>query len=125
MNRFLFTLPLAAAGLFITATSVIALDEKPKARNAGRAPGERLKVMTEKLGLTEEQQGKIKAILEATAPKAKELRADTALSKEDKRAKMMELRKGEIAEIRAVLTPEQQEKMKEMRAARRGAKSAK
>ena len=125
MNRFQFILPLAAAGFLVTATSVFAEDEKPKARNAGHAPGERLKMMTEKLGLTEEQQGKLKAIFEKNMPKAKALREDSTLSKEDRRAKMIELRKGEADEIRAVLTPEQQEKLKEMRAARRGAKAAK
>ena len=124
MNRFLFALPLAAAGLIVTATSAFAENKKPKAARAGHTPGERLKAMTENLGLTEEQQGKLKAIFEQNRPKAKELRADTALSKEDKRAKMIELRKAEIQEIRAVLTPEQQEKMKEMRAARKGPKAA-
>ena len=114
MKRFPFILTIAAAALLAVSTSVFAEDEKPKAP-AGRAPGERLKMMTEKLGLTEEQQGKIKDIFAANMPKVKALREDTALSQEDKRAKMMELRKAEAQEIRAVLTPEQQEKMKEMR----------
>ena len=124
MKRFPFILTIAAAALLAVSTSVFAEDEKPKAP-AGRAPGERLKMMTEKLGLTEEQQGKIKAIIEKNMPKAKELREDTALSQEDKRAKMQELRKAEVEEIRAVLTPEQQEKMKELRQAGKGAKPAK
>ncbi len=117
MKRFLFTIPVAITALISTSTSVFAEDEKPKApdRPAARAPGERLKMLTEKLGLTEEQQGKIKEIFAKNAPKAKALREDAALSQEDKRAKMMELRKAEAEEIRAVLTPEQQEKMKALR----------
>ena len=114
MKRIPFTLTIAATALLAASTCVFAEDEKPKAPG-GRAPGERLKTLTEKLGLTEEQQAKIKDIFAKTAPKAKALREDTALSQEDKRAKMMELRKAEAEEIRAVLTPEQQEKMKEMR----------
>ena len=127
MNRFLFTIPVALAAILATSASVLAEDEKPKApdRPAARAPGERLKVLTEKLGLTEEQQGKIKEIFEKNVPKAKALREDAALSQEDKRAKMMELRKAEAEEIRAVLTPEQQEKMKELRKEGKGAKAAK
>ena len=121
MNRFLFTIPVALTALIATSASVLAQDEKPKAP-AARGPGERLKTLTEKLGLTEEQQGKIKAIFEKNAPKAKELREDAALSKEDKRAKLAELRKGEAEEIRAVLTPEQQEKMKALRKEGRPAK---
>ena len=56
------------------------------------------------------------------APKFKELRADTALAQEEKRKKMMEIRKAEMEEVRALLTPEQQEKMKGMRAAAKPAK---
>ena len=124
MNRYLFTIPVALAALIATSASVFAEDEKPKApeRPAARAPGERLKMLTEKLGLTEEQQGKIKEIFAKNMPKAKEVREDAALSQEDKRAKMMELRKAEAEEIRAVLTPEQQEKMKALRKEGRPAK---
>ena len=123
MNRLLFTIPVAITALIATSVSVFAEDEKPKAeRPAARGAGERLKTMTEKLGLTEEQQGKIKEIFAKNAPKAKELRDDAALSQEDKRAKMMELRKAEAEEIRAVLTPEQQEKMKALRKEGKAAK---
>ena len=128
MNRLLFTLPVAASALFAASISVFAEDEKPKAPETPAAkggPGERLKVMSEKLGLTEDQKEKVKAIFEKNMPKLKELRADTALSQEDKRAKMMEIRKAEAQEIRALLTPEQQEKMKEMRAAAKGPKAGK
>ena len=117
MNRFLFTIPVAITALIATSTSIFAEDEKPKAERpaSARGPAERLKTLTEKLGLSEEQQGKIKTIFATNAPKAKALREDAALSQEDKRAKMGELRKAEAEEIRAVLTPEQQEKMKAMR----------
>ena len=126
MNRFLFTIPVAFAAILATSASVFAEEEKPKPeRPAARGAAERLKTMTEKLGLTEEQQGKIREIFAKTAPKAKALREDTALSEEDKRAKMMELRKGEAEEIRAVLTPEQQEKMKALRKEGKAGKAAK
>ena len=115
MNKLLFTIPVAITALIATSVSVFAEDEKPKAEGPARGAGERLKTLTEKLGLTEEQQGKIKEIFAKNVPKAKALREDTALSQEDKRAKMMELRKAEAEEIRAVLTPEQQEKMKALR----------
>lgn len=127
MNRFLFTIPVAAA-LFATSITAFAADEKPTAPEtapAKRGPGDRLKEMTEKLGLTEEQQGKLKEVFAKYAPKAKEVRTDAALSQEDKRAKMAEIRKSETEEIRALLTPEQQGKMKEMRAAGKGKKAEK
>ncbi len=104
--------------------------EKPAAKPDGerRAPGgpgaqggrmnpeERLKMMTEKLGLTQEQQDKIKAIMEKNAPQFRELMAKGRenLTDADKE-KMKELMKSQMEEIAAVLTPEQREKMKELR----------
>jgi Spy/CpxP family protein refolding chaperone len=79
-------------------------------------PEERLKMMTEKLGLTQDQQDKIKAIQEKNAPQFKELMAKGRenLTDADKE-KARELMKSQMEEIGAVLTPEQREKMKEMR----------
>lgn len=81
-----------------------------------RGPGERLKIMTEKLGLTQEQQDKIKAIQEKNGPELRELMAKGRdnLSEADK-TKVRELMKTQAEEIGAVLTPEQREKMKELR----------
>ena len=79
-------------------------------------PEARLKFLTEKLGLDADQQAKIKAIFEKNGPKFKELMAKGRenLTDADKTA-MRELMKAQAEEIKAVLTPEQQEKMKELR----------
>ena len=122
MNKTLLTLPFAALALLTSSIGAFAEDEKPK---PPRGPGDRLKDMSEKLGLTDDQKEKLKAIFEKNMPKMKELRGDTALSQEDKRAKMQEIRQSEAEEIRALLTPEQQAKMKEMRAAAKGPKAGK
>ncbi len=76
----------------------------------------RLKSMTENLGLSADQQAKIKAIFEKNAPKFKELKdkGRDNLTDADKKA-MSDLRKAQTEEINAVLTPEQQAKMKEAR----------
>ncbi len=120
--------------LILTATGLLALPaaqaEDPKPGKPGgekRGPGgpggagrgnpeERLKMMTEKLSLTQEQQGKVKAIMEKSAPQMKELMAKGRdnLSEEDK-TKMREMMKTQFEEIGAVLTPEQKEKWKEAR----------
>jgi len=83
-----------------------------------RSPEERLKGMTEKLGLNQDQQDKIKAIQEKNGPQIKELMAKGRdnLTDADK-TKFRELMKGQMEEIGAVLTPEQKEKMKEQRGA--------
>lgn len=85
-----------------------------RAGGAGRfSPEERLKRMTDELGLTQDQQDKIKAIMEKNAPQFKDLMAKGRenLTEEDK-TKFRELIKSQMEEIVAVLTPEQKEKYK-------------
>lgn len=125
MNQpILLTLALA---LIATPFTSRAEDEKPAAP-AGERPGrggggqnvaERLKTMKEKLGLTDEQTGKIKDIFEKHRDEFATVRKDESLKPEEKRAKLMELRKAEMGEVRALLTPEQKEKLKELRPAGR------
>jgi Spy/CpxP family protein refolding chaperone len=127
MNKpILLTLALAAVAAAPFATR--AEDAKPAppagerpARPPGagpKDPAERLKTLKEKLGLTEEQTAKVKEIFEKHRGEFAALRKDESLKPEDKRAKLLELRKAEMGEVRALLTPEQQEKMKELRPVR-------
>jgi len=126
MKNFTLTLSVAAAALLTIPSLTLAEDkpagERPKRPEGARRPDgpgghfgpeERLKHMTETLGLSKEQQEKIKAILEKDAPKFKEIFAKgrDKVTDED-RAKMRELMKAQTEEISAVLTPEQKEKWK-------------
>ena len=126
MKNFILTVSVATAALFTTPAFTFAADkpvgEHPK-RPGGpggpggeHGPGDRLKMMTEKLGLTADQQDKIKAIFEKNGPKIKELMAKGRENlTEDDKAKMGELMKAQHEEIAAVLTDEQKEKMKKLR----------
>ncbi|CAN5407102.1 hypothetical protein BH09VER1_BH09VER1_09700 [soil metagenome] len=67
------------------------------------------------LSLTPEQSEKMKAIMDAQRPAMDALRNDQTLSREDRRAKMQELRKAVEPEIAAILTPEQKTKWEELR----------
>jgi len=119
-------LTLTLAGLLL-APGLQAQDAKPgekagdRPRGGGGAgggrqdPAERLKMMKENLNLTDEQTEKVKAIFEKNREKYKEVRENTGLSQEDRRAKMTELRTAETEEMKTILTPEQQEKAKKMR----------
>lgn len=133
MKQFTLTLSLAALALFAFPSATFAQDkpagEHPQRPEGARHmdPEARLKSMTEKLGLSADQQAKIKAIFEKNAPKFKEFmdKGRENLSDADKTA-MRDLRKAQIEEINAVLTPEQQTKMKEAHpGGRRGAKPEK
>ena len=78
-------------------------------------PESRLKMLTEKLNLTEDQQAKVKPILEDESTKMKALHDDTSLAPADKQAKMKELHMSSTEKINAILTPDQQAKWKQMK----------
>ncbi len=126
MKHLTLTLSIAATALLSLPTFTVAADEKPEGKRPGGAggrfsPEERLKKMTETLGLSQDQQDKIKAIMEKGAPAMKELMAKGRenLTGEDK-AKAQEFFKTQREEIGNVLTPEQKEKYKAEMEKRRG-----
>ncbi|TZF80989.1 hypothetical protein FW774_19780 [Pedobacter sp. BS3] len=71
----------------------------------------------EQLGLSADQQQKITEIRKKASADRKALTADTTLSDEDKKAKAKQMSKETNDAISAVLTPEQNEKVKEMKKA--------
>ncbi len=118
-------LPLAfAAGLMVVGQTSHALQTAPAAQEhsamggpAMRAmtPESRLKMLTEKLNLTVDQQAKLKPILEDQSTQMKALHDDTSLAPADKQAKMKELHESSTEKINVVLTPDQQVKWKQMK----------
>jgi Spy/CpxP family protein refolding chaperone len=87
-------------------------------------PGARMKARfmaaLAKLDLSEEQKTSIKAIGQDAKAAAKAIRDDSSLDKAAKKAKLVELRKTTRAKVMAVLTPEQQAKLRQMLAGARG-----
>ncbi len=93
-------------------------DSKPKVRQGAAKRPDQLKALTEQLKLTEDQQTKLKVVLKDQAEKARALRTDTALSQDDRRAKMKEIREKFNAEMKKVLTEEQFKQWEKSRADR-------
>jgi len=81
-----------------------------------RGPGAMMERAAKMLGLTDDQKAQWKEIGEQERAAMEPIFSDQSLSREDRRAKMMELRKGYAEQRRAVLTPEQQQKFDEMQA---------
>lgn len=79
----------------------------------------RLEQMTEQLQLSTEQRSRIQVIQESFAPRTRAIFDDTTLSREQRREKMRPLRAESEAQIRQVLTAEQQTKYDQMQAQRR------
>jgi Spy/CpxP family protein refolding chaperone len=71
---------------------------------------QRLEHMTQMLNLTADQQAKIKPLLETEQTQMQSLRADSSLSRDDRRAKAQQLRESTNQQINGILTPEQQQK---------------
>lgn len=80
--------------------------------------GERKFPMSKELNLSADQQQKMETLHKDFGNKMKELRDNSGLTKDDRQAKLKELRNLQMAEVSKILTPEQQVKMKELRAKR-------
>ena len=75
-------------------------------------------MLTASLGLTQEQQDKVKKIMDDSRPEFEKIRG---LPQEERRPKFRELTQKQTDQIAAVLTPEQREKYKTAMANRGGA----
>jgi periplasmic protein CpxP/Spy len=85
----------------------------PGGGRRGGGPEQRLERMTKELNLSADQQTKIKVILDDGRAKMMAAR-DPNASQDDQRAKMMELRKAESLNIKAVLDDSQKAKFDDM-----------
>lgn len=115
------TIALAAlvAGSLLTGFTLQAQDapkDKPPGQRGG--PGMRganIEQMAKDLSLTDEQKTKVKAALDERMQKALELRKDTSLSPEDRRAKMKTIQEAFTAKMKEILTADQLEKWEKSR----------
>lgn len=111
------TLTAATAAPLASAQDASARPERPERRERmGPGPrGDRLKMLSEHLGLTADQKAKLQPIFKAERDALEALRDDQSLTREARRDKMREIVESHAAQIRAVLTPEQQAKLDALR----------
>lgn len=151
MNRFKFHTPMMRAAMLALSTALlcsmplVAQDNTapppppasqdntapppPPRGRMGRMGGERqMKRMTKELNLSADQASQIKAINQDTRKQMMALRDDSTLSQQDRRSKMMDIRKASRDKIRGVLNDDQktkydamQEEMREHRRDHNGA----
>jgi periplasmic protein CpxP/Spy len=77
-------------------------------------PAKRTEMLTKQLGLTSDQQPKVLDIFKSEQSQMEKLRSDSSTSREDRRAKMMDIRKSTNEQIRTLLNPDQQKKWDEI-----------
>jgi len=119
MKNTLRNLSLAAVAALAAATLMQAQQPPPNPPPVGehgprpghdgkKAREHRMQVLEEKVQITAAQKTQILAIWDKADEQGKALRADAALAREDRRAKMMEIMKGTHDQVRALLTADQQ-----------------
>jgi protein CpxP len=85
-------------------------DDQGRPRRGMPSVDDQVKTLTEKLSLTDDQQTKVKAILEDTRSQSTKIFQDDSMSREDKMAKIRTLRETGNGKIREVLTDDQKKK---------------
>jgi hypothetical protein len=93
--------------------------EQGMGRHMGHRPmptvDEQLKHLTTELNLTSDQQAKLKPILEDQRAQMDKLHQDASLTRQDRFSKMQELRQGSDAQIKRLLSEDQQKNFDKMR----------
>jgi septal ring factor EnvC (AmiA/AmiB activator) len=80
---------------------------------------DQVKHMTKKLNLSNDQQAKLKPILEDQRKQMEQIRNDSSLSREDRFSKMKSVHENSASQIKALLNEDQQQKFDKMQAERR------
>jgi len=121
-----WALTLVLAGLVYSVTPSIAQDNTAPAQETTQPsgppehghgqfdPARRADMLAKHLQLNSDQQAKVLDIMKSAQSQMEGLRSDTSMSHEDKRSKMMEIRKTSNEQIRALLDSNQQKKFDEM-----------
>jgi Spy/CpxP family protein refolding chaperone len=121
LNKTMMLVALVAGGLL----SGIPLRAQDASNTpAATPPPTRRPMMTvdgiaKQLDLTDDQKTKVKPIIEDMQKQGAEVRKDTSLSQEDRRAKMKEIRDAASTQLKDILTPEQFAKWQKMGAGNR------
>jgi len=84
-------------------------------RGMAMDPDNQLKHLSERLSLTDDQQAKIKPILEDQQKQMHQLWSDNSLSRQDRFGKMRDIRENSDSQIKNVLNEDQQKKFDKMR----------
>lgn len=87
-------------------------------KGMGMDPARQMDQLSQQLNLTDDQKSKLQPLFEEHRKQMQSLRQDTSLTPEQKQAKAKELRQANHQQMMSVLTPEQQQKLEQMRANR-------
>lgn len=115
MKRFLMYSALALAVVLGGATAY-AQTSGPGGGNGQHqppSPEQRVKMLTQQLNLTNDQQQNIKLILEDESNRMESLRSDSSLTQQERRSKVQEIRQNTKTQMNSILTQEQQTQLQQ------------
>ena len=130
MSKLSLIAAMALGGLVACSTLVTAQDASnapEKKDGKGRmSPEQQLERYTEKLSLTDEQKPKVKAVLEDSAKKRREIAKESGQDRQQMREKMQPVMEAQNKKMKEILTADQFTKYQEMidRAKKGGKKKA-
>jgi periplasmic protein CpxP/Spy len=104
---------LVACSTLVTAQDSTSAPEK-KGGKRGMSPEQLMEKYTEQLSLTDEQKPKVKALLEDSTKKRRELFRDSALDQQQKREKFQGVMEAQNKKMKEILTADQYKKYQEM-----------
>ena len=123
MNKFSKWMLATAMSTMMLLTAGMAQDQSaPPAETAaggehgGPGGGKHMEKMFKDLNLTDAQKAQVKDLHNSTREQMKALKQDQSLTKDQKRERMKALHLETQSKMSSILTPEQQQKMKEKRA---------
>lgn len=90
--------------------------QKKMAQLRKEARGTQMKKLAAALNLTADQKAKVKAIREDAKTQIKAVRDDKTLSQDQAKAKVMDIHKASMAQIKQILTPDQLQKLDQIKA---------
>jgi len=109
-RKYFGILALLLAVPFLVTSAWAAQPQRGGGRRGPMSPDDRLKQMTKNFDLTADQQAKIKPILVDSQKQMQDLRNDTSVDRQDRRAKMMKIMMDTNTQVRAQLDDKQKEK---------------
>lgn len=90
------------------------LHSERKGRREGFRAGRRFQA----LNLTEQQKQQLQPVFQSTRQQMQALRSDSTLTPEQRRERMKEIRQNQMAQMKSILTPEQQQQLQQKRGRR-------
>ena len=92
----------------------------PGATSASSQVDETIQWLTQSVNLTPDQQSKLRPILQSEVTQMTAVNNDSTIPADQKQAKMIEIRRNAGPQIQAILTPDQQQKLAQMKAQQSG-----